>query len=289
MFSVDVVGLSGEVNTMSAGYEYTCALLSSGGVKCWGVNLYGNLGNGSTISVSTPVDVSGLSSGVIAISAGRNHTCALLSSGGVKCWGDDMYGDLGDGKHQQENQPVDVSGLSSGVIAVSAGGNHTCALLSSGGVKCWGNNAWGQLGDGTRDNKFIPVDVSGLSTSGVVAISAGGSHTCALLSSGGVKCWGINEFGQLGKGESNGSEILKDNLFSTIPIDVVGLSSGVTAISAGGAHTCALMNSSGIKCWGDNFSGQLGNGTTSGPTICDETMPCSTFPVDVVNNEQGID
>jgi len=249
---VNVSGLSSGVNAISAGGDHTCGLLTSGGVKCWGQNYDGQLGNGSYYNDSNvPVDVFGLSSGVSAISAGGDHTCALLTSGGVKCWGFNHYGQLGDGSIANSNVPVDVSGLSSGVSAISAGHRHTCALLTSGGVKCWGDNWYGELGNGTWTNSYVPVNVSGLS-SGVSAISAGDYHTCALTSSGGIKCWGFNWDCQLGNGSNNDSNV---------PVDVSGLSSGVSAISAGGYHTCALLTSGGVKCWGDDSDGQLGNGT----------------------------
>ena len=184
-------------NSRSAGLYHTCALLSTGAVKCWGYNQYGQLGDNSQTQRLTPVDVSGLSSGVTAISAGIYHTCALLSTGAVKCWGYNVYGQLGDNSKTQRLTPVDVSGLSSGVTAISASGYHTCALLSTGAVKCWGYNPYGQLGDNSQTNRLTPVDVSGLS-SGVTEISASFFHTCALLSTGAVKCWGGNNFGQLG-------------------------------------------------------------------------------------------
>jgi len=260
---VNVSGLSSGVSAISAGYVHTCALTSGGGVKCWGKNDYGLLGNGTTTDSYVPVDVSGLSSGVSAISADGNHTCALLTSGGVKCWGNNAVGQLGNGRNTNSNVPVDVSGLSSGVSAISAGGGHTCALLTSGGVKCWGYNYYGELGNGNNNNSNVPVDVSGLS-SGVSAISAGGGHTCALLTSGGVKCWGYNGEGQLGNG------IYYTN--SNVPVDVSGLSSGVSAISAGEYHTCALLTSGAVKCWGDNERGQLGNGNNN----------YSNVPVDVL-------
>ena len=259
---VNVSGLSFGIASIFAGGYHTCALTSSGGIKCWGRNNCGQFGNGNKTDSNVPVDVSGLSSGISAISAGRYHTCALTSDGGVKCWGDNYSGQLGNGNNTDSNVPVDVSGLSSGVSAISAGDYHTCAL-SSGGVKCWGYNEYGQLGNGNNTDSNVPVDVSGLS-SGVSAISAGGyGHTCGLLTSGGVKCWGRNNYGQLGNG---------NNTDSNVPVDVSGLSSGVSAISAGLYHTCGLLTSGGVKCWGDNYSGQLGNGNNTH----------SNVPVDVL-------
>jgi alpha-tubulin suppressor-like RCC1 family protein len=249
---VEVSGLSGGVSAIAAGEGHSCALTSSGGVRCWGWNEKGQLGDGTARDRLTPVDVVGLSSGVTAIAAGAEHNCALTSSGAVKCWGGNVFGQLGDGTTTDRWTPVGVSGLSGGVRAIAAGGVQSCALTTGGGVKCWGANKDGEVGDGTTTNRLTPVDVAGLG-SGVTAIAAGGLHSCALTSSGGVKCWGVNYSGQLGDGTITGR---------LTPVDVSGLSGGVTAIAAGLVHSCALT-SGGVRCWGDNEARQLADGTTS--------------------------
>jgi alpha-tubulin suppressor-like RCC1 family protein len=266
---VDVVGLGSGVRAIAAGFGHVCALTGGGGVKCWGENGYGGLGNGTQTASTTPVDVIGLSSGVRAITAGANHSCALTSSGGVKCWGGNYNGELGNGGSSLiSRSPVDVVGLTSGVVAISSYFEHACALTSGGGVECWGINGKGQLGNGTQTASKTPVGVDGLS-SGVRAIAAGYSHTCALTSSGGVKCWGDNLYGALGNGSTTSS--------SPTPVAVSGLSRGVTAIAAGQYHTCAVTSDGGVKCWGQDDFGQLGNGATG----CGGFNRCST-PVAVL-------
>ena len=226
------VANAARASAVAAGYGHSCALTDSGGVKCWGKNNHGQLGDGTTYRRLKPVDVVGLTSGIAAISAGYEHTCALTDSGGVKCWGRNNYGQLGDGTTYRRLKPVDVVGLTSGVAAISAGYDHTCAVSDSGGAKCWGYNQSGQLGDGTFISRPMPVDVIGL-TSGTAGISAGCDHTCAVTDTGGAKCWGYNQYGELGDGTTHRR---------VKPVDVVGLTSGVAAISAGSSHTCALTD-----------------------------------------------
>ncbi len=265
---VDVSGLLSGVAAVAAGGNHTCALTSAGGIKCWGHNGFGQLGDGTLIQHKTPTDVSGLTSGVAVLAAGKNHTCALTNAGGVKCWGKNEYGQLGDGTTTDQLVPVDVSGLQSGVMALALGTDHTCALTNAGGVKCWGYNFFGRLGDGTLIDRLIPVDVSGLG-SGVVSLAAGDSHTCAVTG-GGVKCWGWNGVGQLGDGTSTNH---------SIPTDVSGLTSGVATVATGNWHTCAVTSAGGVKCWGDNLYGQLGDGTP---------LARSKTPVDVSGLASGV-
>lgn len=249
---VNVSGLGSGISAIATGGYHTCALTTGGGMKCWGYNYDGELGDGTNTASTIPVNVSGLGSGVSAITAGEYHTCALTTGGAVKCWGLNTNGQLGNGSFSPSNTPQDVSGLGSGIIAISAGYAHTCALTTGGGVKCWGRNTSGQLGNGTfSENNNTPVDVSGLG-SGVSAIDVGGDFTCARTAGGGAKCWGYNSEGELGNG-------LNDP--SNVPVDVSGLSSGVSAVASGGYHACALMSSGGANCWGQNADGELGNGT----------------------------
>jgi len=265
---VDVVGLTSGVTSISTGIDHTCALTTNGGVKCWGGNYFGQLGDGTTTYRNTPVDVVGLTSGIASVSSGGDHTCAVTNSGGVKCWGDNDFGQFGDGTYSDSYVPVDVVDLTSGIISVSTGYRHTCAVTTSGGVKCWGDNDFGQLGDGTYSDSYVPVDVVDL-TSGIISVSTGYWHTCAVTTSGGVKCWGSNYYGELGDGTTT---------YSNIPVDVVGLTSGVAFASSGYRHTCAVTTSGGVKCWGWNENGQLGVGTTRRRYT----------PVDVVGLTSGI-
>ena len=185
-----------------------------------------------------------------SISAGSEHTCAVLTNGTVRCWGSDLSGQLGNGNVNDSAIPTLVNGLS-GVSAIDAGSEHTCALLTDGTVFCWGNDSHGQLGDGTNVGGRTPVLVSDLSNA--TGVSAGITHSCAVLDDGTASCWGDNASGQLGDGTANES---------LAPVPVSDLSD-VSAISGGLEHTCALLSDGTVSCWGDNTAGQLGDGTTT--------------------------
>jgi hypothetical protein len=248
-------GLDSGIARISAGGHHTCAVTTEGGALCWGLNVNGALGDGTDTARLTPVGVSGLSSGVRAISAGAYHTCAVTVESAAFCWGYNYYGQLGDGTQSDAWTAAPVDGLSSGVVSISAGDNHTCALMQGGGVRCWGARDYGQLGDGkiSMFPRSTPVAVGHLPR--VSSLSAGREHTCVVTNAGAARCWGRGDWGQLGDGH-------REN--RPTPVEVDFLSSGVTAISAGGLHSCAVTVTGAALCWGSNTHGQLGNGFMSG-------------------------
>jgi alpha-tubulin suppressor-like RCC1 family protein len=249
---VDVLGLGNGIAGMTAGFTFACAMYEKGDAKCWGMNEKGQLGDGTTVNRRMPVTVRGLSEGIASLAAGDDYACALTFSGSVKCWGASFVGQLGDGSRKDSLTPVDVIGLSGGVAAIASSVYHVCALTTEGGVKCWGLNRWGQLGDGTTGDSSVPRDVTGFSGD-AVELTMGYGHTCAWMSAGEILCWGWNKHGQLGDGTQS------DRL---LPVEVLGVSGGVAALAAGDLHTCALMSDGSIVCWGYNEYGALGDGTT---------------------------
>jgi alpha-tubulin suppressor-like RCC1 family protein len=257
--------LTSGIKSMALGGATTCILTNLSGVKCWGSSEYGQIGDGVELSSNIiPQNVFGLTSGVKAITAGTSHACALLNTGNVKCWGRSGAGQLGNPSSiidptnsntylNKSLVPLDVVNLSD-VKIITSGTYHVCALTLSGNVKCWGANYGGQLGNGSDDaTASSPVDAVGLSEDIVVDIAAGGSNTCILNSLGGVKCWGDNTYGQLG---------INSYIYNShVPVSVIGLESGVKSISLGDTHMCALTILSTVKCWGSNYSGELGDDT----------------------------
>lgn len=276
---------------VAAGNNHTCALLSGGTAQCWGLTGNGQVGDGTTYDATQnsqlvlpllrlrPVTVSGLS-GALSISAGGFHTCAVVSGGSVKCWGDDGIGQLGDNKPGDKSLvATTVPGLS-GVTGIAMGEFHTCALLAAGTVKCWGHNGTGQLGDGTKADRAAPVGVVGLpdpagaTPNPVVAITAGYGHTCVIVKDGTARCWGENTFGQLGYPTPVGTPAEGGRMTPSVtpqpvqrntappsplnPSPSTVAQDGLTAISAGQFHTCAMLETSAAACWGQNGRGQLG-------------------------------
>lgn len=265
---VNVFGLTAGVASISAGYQFACALMTDGTVKCWGRGINGQLGNNIAQNSIKPVNVSNLT-GITAISTGYNHACALNSLGEVRCWGNGIGGGLGDGLGKDSAVPVLVQGVNN-AVSIAAGSSFACAVEASGTVKCWGMGNRGQLGDGRAVNSPTRVLVSGISNA--VSVTAGAVHACARSASGAVSCWGANNVGQVGN--SGGT--------ADVPTPVAtSLSSGVTAITAGGFgnHTCALINNGNTMCWGQNDSRQLSTGDAINKTAPTLALNLSGVPV----------
>jgi len=234
---------------VAAGNAHSCALDGGGGLACWGDDGHGQLGDGGTTTQVAPVTIA--ASGFTAIAAGANHTCAVTTGRTVTCWGDNGQGQIGSSLASNSSTPVAVAGFPGNATAVSAGGDHSCALIADGSVWCWGANGHGELGDGTTTSRATAAQVSGLG--GVVAISAGATHTCALDMTGAILCWGSDGHGELGDGGTTDRPSAAT---------ISGLT-GMTAVAAGNGHSCAVDANGAAVCWGAGTSGQLGNGATT--------------------------
>jgi alpha-tubulin suppressor-like RCC1 family protein len=203
----------------------------------------------SLLSLSAAFAPPAQANGGSLISAGSLHTCALSGSGRVYCWGRGDYGQLGNGSTASSTVPVLTQGIRRGTVEFAASGYHGCALFASGNAKCWGHGRFGELGDGSANDKATPVSVSGLI--GASAVTAGFYHSCALTGLGVVKCWGNNDYGQIGDNTT---------IHRVTPVEVLHLT-GATALAAGFFHSCAVTGAGGVACWGGNLNGQLGDGT----------------------------
>jgi hypothetical protein len=282
---LSVAGLVSGVTAISVGGSSACAITASGAVVCWGDNEFGQLGNTSTTAQSAvPLPVIGLSSGVTAISVGGSSACAVTGSGGVVCWGDNEFGQLGNASTMTQSAvPLPVAGLASGVTELSVGSHFACAVTGSGGVACWGANDSGLGANQTATAAGnAPMPVTGLEN-GVTAVSVGYTSACALGTNGAVVCWGSIAQGyvnvvpsiplavdglvsgvtavsvgdpttlawalQAGGVVSWGVDMFLENVPSYPPTPIVGLTSGVTAISVGASSACALTASGRVVCW----------------------------------------
>jgi len=289
------------VSSVVAGGGHSCAILSDGSLKCWGGSAAGQLGIATTnptgdnpgeMGTALPYVNLGPGRRALSVALGLNHTCALLDNGSVKCWGANAYGQLGLGdtnsrgatQAQMDSLPPVDLGLGRVAWAIAAGGNHTCAIISQppdGGLHpkslaCWGRNSSGQLGINTTSNRGDgPGEMGsalGLAITGAVEVSkvsVGADHTCALLTDGKVKCWGLNSSGQLGLGNTvNRGGTAND--MQSLPVLDLGFTVRATDISSRRNHTCVRFIAgdsgttvTGVKCWGNNGFGQLGRGDTS--------------------------
>ncbi|MEO8456976.1 MAG: hypothetical protein ABI559_04105 [Chloroflexota bacterium] len=277
-----VSGLTNGVLQVATGAYHSCALTDSHGVKCWGFNFMGQLGDGSRDDSSTPVDVTGLTSGVESISAGDYFTCAVTSGGGVTCWGDNYYGELGDGTFTSTDclcqTQTDVVGLSN-ITALFSGANSSCAITEEGGLKCWGDNYFGQLGDGSTENRASPVGVTGLA-SGVTSVGVGGSFVCAVVN-GTTECWGANYAGQLGDGS-----VISHTSPQTIESSGGASTQGIAlpTVDAGNYHAC-IAQAGSAQCWGYAAYGEIGN-ASNGAQKCDcVAVPATVFGIGAVGNQ----
>jgi alpha-tubulin suppressor-like RCC1 family protein len=225
---------------------------AAGAARCWGNNWDGQLGDGTTTRRPLPVPVRGLRRGVVAIAAGYSHSCALTTAGAVWCWGLNSSGQLGDGTTAGRTTPARVRRLPGSAAALSAGALHSCAVTAAGAARCWGENGAGQLGDGSTGDRLLPVAVRGLR--GVTGgIAAGGLHGCAVSTAGAARCWGANSEGQLGDGTTAG----RPTAAAVRPLP------GMTAaVAAGEMHSCARSAAGVVHCWGNNWEGQIGDGST---------------------------
>jgi alpha-tubulin suppressor-like RCC1 family protein len=245
---VRVLGLVSVPESIAAGMLHSCAQFAGGSVQCWGSNSVGELGTGSSDFQSlVPVAVQGVDQAA-AVVAGGQASCALLPDGRASCWGGNRSGTLGDGSHSAARLPGRVATHDT-LAELSVGDRHACARTNTGDVACWGDNSQMQVGDGSGRNQFAPRRVEGLGAQ-VTAVDAGHAHSCVLLIGGAVQCWGSNIFGALGDA----------TVFSSAtPLTVQGLGGPMVAISSGLYFSCALSQQGGVKCWGANFSTQLGS------------------------------
>ncbi len=277
-----------KASAVSAGGGQACALTLAKTVECWGQDTSGQLGDGTTTNSATPVAVKNLTN-VTAVAAGGSHTCALDSLGGMFCWGSDVYGELGNGasgKNTNHDTPVAVLNLDAGVDQIAAGTEDTCAILHGGDLKCWGENQDGQLGNGTTALEDAPTQVSGLS-SGVDSVSPGQNHTCAIASAPvpTAVCWGIEQRGVLGNGVMTGPNLKEPTTVFGLRSPPAGGPGGPLQLAAGFVHTCVVLTSGEVECWGAGFEGQLGIGNTLDRDIPTPVigLPTSFFDVSAVS------
>jgi alpha-tubulin suppressor-like RCC1 family protein len=307
------------VKAVSGGWLFTCAVLASGAVRCWGRNDSGQLGDGTQTDRPKP-DRSDVLQGAEQIASGGAHACALLATGAVRCWGANASLELGDDPSQPYVYRRLVPGdeILQDMRSTEAGMDFSCAVRTNSLLRCWGSNAWGKLGSGNDWSNATPVEPV---LEGVRTVAAADDHTCALLEAGGVRCWGYNYAGQLGDGSTmpRFSPPAVDILTPAVAISTGGATScaviangesycwgalappqgevgalapsgtpirvpldGVREIAVGNTAACALRENGGVRCWGSNMFGQLGDGDN-----VDRTLPGASDILDNVRSISG--
>ena len=285
------LGTGRTAKAITTGGSHTCAILDDDSVKCWGSNYAGQLGLGDTLfrghegkemGDNLPNVPLGTGRTAKAITAGESHTCAILDDNSVKCWGSGFHGQVGQGDRSHRGDDAGemgdaLSNVSLGTgrtaKAITAGKDHTCALLDDNRVKCWGDNQYGQLGQGDTSDRggdanemgdqLLKVDLGSDRTAKALEAGSSSSHTCAILDDNSVKCWGCNFTGQLGLGDRNHRGDGADEMGNRLSEISIGTARTAKALARGNAHTCAILDDNSVKCWGANTLGQLGQGDTS--------------------------
>jgi alpha-tubulin suppressor-like RCC1 family protein len=253
---VAVSGLTTAVS-IGAGDRHSCAFISATSIKCWGADDVGQLGNGATTgNQGVPFAASGIASAADVVSGGpgSNHTCYRRSDNALRCFGSDSNGQLGNNTAlANQVSRVTVSGVAN-ASAIRLGATHTCAMLTDATMKCWGSDASGQLGenDGSAVNEPVPIVASGVTS--VSSLALGQNHTCYRDTSSNVKCFGADASGELGNG---------DPLAGSEAADSVSGVTTATSIGSGGAHSCIVLSTGVVQCWGDNGYSEIGDGTTT--------------------------
>jgi alpha-tubulin suppressor-like RCC1 family protein len=258
-----VTGLEGAVSAIAVGAYHSCALTHSGGVQCWGQNRSGQLGDGTTTDITAPVHVQGLTGPVLQLTSGYAHTCALMSGGEVLCWGQNTDGQLGDGTTLDRSTPVAVSGLEGEILTIKAGWTYTCIIDDQGELTCWGSGPFDPENGRLQTNFDTPTRLDWLG-SGFQALATGVYHLCLVTQDGAIEC--------------RGSIFSPENPSSGSTFDLSELTGEVRQIVAGADFSCVLTAGGGVKCWGDNYFGQLGDGTF-----------LSNNPVDAKGLTQGVE
>ena len=277
------------VSILAGGDYHTCAVLDSGGVKCWGRGLEGQLGQGNTDNLGDNSNEMGANLPVIDLGTGRSakrilvgeyHTCALLDNNNMKCWGDNGYAQLGQGhgdglgvgpNEMGDNLSAIDLGTGKKVKTMGASSKHNCAILNDNSVKCWGNNSRGILGQGNTNSIGGYSNQMGDNLSAVSlgagrtakAVTLGYWHTCAILDNNRVKCWGGGFYGRLGSGNTNDLGDGAGEMGDSLPYVDLGTGRTAKAIDAGIDHTCAILDNNRVKCWGRGSHGSLGQGNTN--------------------------